>query len=286
MLNLRTDGYHNIFSLMANVALHDLLKLESIDVFNSQKGDVQVTIGSGNGSHKALIDSIPVQNNLIARAATAYLVKRGLRGDVAFSIEKNIPAGAGLAGGSSDAAAALRLLNEELSGFTAGELTALGSEIGADVPYCLQGGFAICRGTGEIVVPVPGNFPYWVLIINDGIHIDTGSAYKALSRSGGTDSASETAIGRRTRQIVDAISKGSIETLRQMAVNDFEQPVFAQHPSIERLKDRLYDLGADFSALTGSGSSMIGVFMKEDKAVEVHAKLRGVHKEVILTKFL
>ena len=271
---------------MANVALHDLLKLESLDVFNSQMGDVQVTIGSEKGSHKALIDSIPVRDNLIARAATAYLVKMGLRGDVAFSIEKNIPAGAGLAGGSSDAAAALRLMNEKLTGFTPGELMALGSEVGADVPYCLQGGLAICRGKGDIVEPVTGNFPYWVLIINDGIHIDTGSAYKALSRSGGTDSARETAIGRRTRQIVDAVSKGSIETLRQIAVNDFEQPVFVQHPSIGRLKDRLYDLGADFSGLTGSGSSMIGVFIKEDKAVEVHAKLRKAHKEVILTNFL
>jgi 4-diphosphocytidyl-2-C-methyl-D-erythritol kinase len=286
VLNRRKDGYHNIFSLMANVALYDLLKLESLNVFNSRNGAVNVTIDSVNGSHKSLLDSIPVRDNLITKAATAYLEKSGLRGDVVFSIQKNIPAGAGLAGGSSDAAAALKLLNEQLSGFSPEALMSLGSELGADVPYCLKGGFAVCLGIGDIVRPVAGSLPYWVLIVNDGIHVDTGSAYRALKRSEKTESGAEKAIEIKTGQMVDAISKGSIEMLRRIAANDFEKPVFEVHPAIGKLKEKLYGFGADFSAMTGSGSSVIAIFMQKKKAEEAQTDLKGVYKEVILTHFV
>jgi 4-diphosphocytidyl-2-C-methyl-D-erythritol kinase len=286
VLNRRDDGYHNIVSLMANVELHDLLKLESFDLYDSRKGEVHVTIVSTGGTHKGLVGSIPAGDNLITRAASAYLGKKNMCGNIVFSIEKNIPAGAGLAGGSSDAAAALKLLNGKLSGLTEEEMTLIGSGIGADVPYCLQGGFALCRCTGEIVVPVPGKFPYWVLIANDGIHVDTALAYKSLKRNTEIDQPREAAVGKRIREIVNAVSRGSAETLRQVAVNDFECPVFKQHPKIGKLKERLYTLGADFSTMSGSGSSVIGIFKKKDRAVRAQTKLEGECREVIFTKFV
>ncbi len=285
VLNRRQDGYHNIFSLMANVELHDLLKLESINVIKSRNGTVNVTIDSVNGSHKELVDSIPIQDNLITRAVTAYLAECGMTGEIGFTIEKNIPAGGGLAGGSSDAAAALKLMNERLACFSDEALLSLGSRLGADVPFCLMGGFAVCRGIGDIVNPFSGNLPYRVLIINDGIHVDTGSAYKALKRSE-AGNGTEALIEGKARQMAEAISNGSIESLKRFAVNDFEKPVFEMHPKIAKMKEKLYGLGADFSLMTGSGSSIIGIFMQEKKAKQAHADLTEVYKEVILTRFV
>ena len=105
-----------------------------------------------------MTDAIPAHENLIARAATLYFERAGMNGRRwIFSVEKNIPAGAGLGGGSSDAAAALKLLNGRSEKFTDDELAEIGSKIGADVPYCLTWRFcASCRGIGEIVMPVPG----------------------------------------------------------------------------------------------------------------------------------
>ncbi len=150
VLNRRDDGYHNIFSLMASVALHDLLKLEESSARELSGGiDIAVAVKNNGGIHGSVIDSIPAHENLIARAATLYYERAGMNGKAVFSIEKNIPAGAGLGGGSSDAAAALKLLNGRLGKFRDDELAEMGSKIGADIPYCLHGGFAIGRGIGE-----------------------------------------------------------------------------------------------------------------------------------------
>ncbi|OHD71229.1 MAG: 4-(cytidine 5'-diphospho)-2-C-methyl-D-erythritol kinase [Spirochaetes bacterium RBG_16_49_21] len=286
VLGRRRDGYHDIFSLMAGVELHDLLKLESIEAYESQNDAVSVTILSGGGTQKDILDSIPVKDNLITRATVAYLETMNMSGDAVFSIRKNIPAGAGLGGGSSDAAAALKLLNGRFSRYAAYELSAVGSKIGADVAYCLQGGFAVCRGIGEIVTPLPAKFPYWVLIINDGVHINTGAAYKALNITGEVSPAREAETGKRVRQVVKALATGSIDLLREIARNDFETPAFEQYPGIGAVKERLYDLGAEFSIMTGSGSSVIALFKKKEKAVQVQDKIRRDYKEVILTRFL
>ncbi|OHD66670.1 MAG: 4-(cytidine 5'-diphospho)-2-C-methyl-D-erythritol kinase [Spirochaetes bacterium RBG_13_51_14] len=287
VLNRRDDGYHNIFSLMASVALHDLLKLEDISVRGSAGGiDIAVAVTNKGGSYGHVTDSIPAHENLIAKASTLYLERIGMNGTAAFSIKKNIPSGAGLGGGSSDAAAALKLFNGMFKKFNEFELAEIGSKIGADVPYCLRGGFAICRGKGEIVLPVPGKLPYWVLVVNDGIHIDTDKAYQALRRSGDIDRDQEAGIGKSTRLFAQALASGSIEVLKTAAVNDFEAPVFLQHPAIGQLKEMLYRHHADYAIMTGSGSSVIGLFSTKDKAVKAQTKLKEKYDEVILTRFV
>jgi 4-diphosphocytidyl-2-C-methyl-D-erythritol kinase len=286
VLGRRTDGYHDIFSLMASVELHDLLKLKSIDAHKSPNGNVRVTIRSAGGSQKDILKSIPDKENLITRAAAGYLESLGLVGEVAVSVKKNIPAGAGLGGGSSDAAAVLKLLNGRFAGYRTDQLAAMGSQIGADVPYCLQGGFAVCRGIGDIITPVPANFWYWVLIINDGVHINTGAAYQALGITGEVTPSREAETGARVRGMVKALATGSIASLREVARNDFEEPVFKQHHGIAVLKNRLYDLGAELSIMTGSGSSVIAVFAHKEKAEQARNKIKDDYKEVILTRFV
>jgi 4-diphosphocytidyl-2-C-methyl-D-erythritol kinase len=286
VLNRRDDGYHNIFSLMASVALHDLLKLEEGTAREfSGKVDIAIAVKSRGGSHADVIDAIPAHENLIAKASTLYYERMKKNGTAIFSIEKNIPSGAGLGGGSADAAAALKLLNARFKAFTEDELAEIGSKIGADVAFCLRGGFAICRGIGEIVMPVPGKLQCPVMIINNGIHVDTGEAYRSLGRGAETDRNRESEIGRTTRRLTTALFSGSPKDLKETAVNDFEKPVFRRHPEISLIKEKLYGQGADFAVMTGSGSSVVALFETEEKAELARSRLAGEYREVILTRF-
>ncbi len=285
VLNRRDDGYHNIFSVMAGVALHDLLKLEEISVGGTARDGLRVKVLNAGGQHAEITESIPLNENLVAKAAALYFELMGSGGAVTFSLVKNIPAGAGLGGGSSDAAATLKLLNARLSAFRDDELAAMAARIGADVPYCLQGGFAACRGIGDIVTPVPGKKGASVLIVNQGVHINTASAYRALGRGTESDPAREAKIGKRTRAIVSALSRGAAGELKATAINDFEEPVFRLHPEIAKMKETLYGLKADFAIMTGSGSSIIALFRDVEGAREARSRLRESQAEVILTKF-
>ncbi|MBN2077504.1 MAG: 4-(cytidine 5'-diphospho)-2-C-methyl-D-erythritol kinase [Spirochaetes bacterium] len=285
VLNRREDGYHNIFSVMASVALHDLLKLEELTVGDSRGEGPMVTVRSAGGSHTKIIEALHDHDNLIAVAARLYFESMGKGGSATFSVIKNIPAGAGLGGGSSDAAAALKLLNARLSAFKPEDLTSMASRIGADVPYCLQGGFAVCRGIGDIVTPIPAKKNAAVLIANPDIHVDTGSAYRALKRESKIDPAREVAIGKRTRELASVLSRGAFRELRSVAVNDFEKPVFRLHPGIGEMKEMLYGLGADFASMTGSGSSVIAIFHDAGKARSARGQIEKTGAEVILTKF-
>jgi 4-diphosphocytidyl-2-C-methyl-D-erythritol kinase len=272
---------------MASVALYDLLKLDDMTVHKSTGSvDIAIAVQNKGGSHGSVIDSIPAHENLIAKASTLYLERMGMNGKATFSIRKDIPSGAGLGGGSSDAASALKLLNGRLHACPEEGLAEIGSKIGADVPYCLRGGFALCKGIGEIVMPVPGTLPCWVLIVNDGIHVDTGSAYKALKRSADIDRDREAATGKTTKLFVNALVNKSIEELKSVAKNDFETPVFRQHPRIAEIKDRLYGQKADFAIMTGSGSSVVGLFSTKEIAEQAKSKLSRVYKEVIVTRFV
>ena len=287
VLNRRDDGYHNIFSLMASVALHDLLKLEDAHLRDSEGAvDIAVAVRNDGGTHGSVMEAIPAHENLIARAATLYLERTGMNGRADFSVEKNIPAGAGLGGGSSDAAAALKLLNGRAKKLPNDMLAEIGSKIGADVPYCLTGGFALCRGIGEIVMPVPGTLKSWVVIVNDGIHVDTASAYRSLKRGAEADAGREAAIAATTKRMVLALSRGSAAELKGLAVNDFEGTVISRHPEIGRIKERLLELEADFSIMTGSGSTVIGLFPGREAAERAQARLAVDYREVIVTRFV
>ncbi len=135
-------------------------------------------------------------------------------------------------------------------------------------------------------MPVPGKLASWVLIINDGIHVDTGSAYRSLKRGADADAEREAVAGRTIRRLTGALSSGSLDALKEAAVNDFEGPVFKQYPEIGRIKEELYGLGADFAIMTGSGSSVIGLFKKKETAEQARSKVIGTYREVILTRFV
>jgi 4-diphosphocytidyl-2-C-methyl-D-erythritol kinase len=283
VLNRRNDGFHNIFSLMSQVGLFDLLKLESANIRDDAGSEVKVGIISAGGTQRDLTDSIPVERNLITKAVRKYCQALGLSGEFSFSLEKNIPAGAGLGGGSSDAAAALRLV----SGFTGlGEdrLLEIASLVGADVPFLVAGGSGICEGTGEIVESLKGGLNYHVVLANNGIHVDTAQAYSMLNRDS-VPSVAGAEINEMKKAMRSSFLSGRIDEMSCYLVNDFEPVIFAIHPLLGELKRGLLDAGADFAAMTGSGSTVIGLFSSEKKAADAANCLKDRISHVTLTSF-
>ncbi len=290
VLNKRPDGYHNIYSLMARVGLFDLLKLDAFKVENDPDGPVSVTIVPSGGPFESVIRNIPDAQNLIARAVGAYFKHTGLSGTVTISIEKNIPAGAGLGGGSSDAAAVLKILNENASLFnirkiTGRELMAMGAGIGADIPFCLTGGFAICQGIGERVTPVTSGLRHKILVVFDDIHVNTAQAYRSLNRDKRAHDTGS-GLGRTHDILMEGLAAGDTGILKKILKNDFEEAVFRKYPRLREIKDLISAEGADFTAMTGSGSGIIGLFSDEQSAQAAKNKVKKTVNFACVTEFL
>jgi 4-diphosphocytidyl-2-C-methyl-D-erythritol kinase len=269
---------------MAQIQLYDLLKLESILVFDTAERGVTVTFTNISGSCKQAIESISIEDNLVTKSASLYFKTIGKSADIAFSLIKNIPSGAGMGGGSADAAATLKLLNDHCKLLTLHEMFSLGRKLGADVPFALSGGIALCEGIGEIITSMKGGFKYWVLIVNNGLHIDTGYAYGIIGRQAGYYYDKE-ALEKRKLSIMQASINGRIDPIKNILINDFEVPVFQKFSELQALKQKLYNLGADFAMMTGSGSTIFGLFSKEKDVEKASCALSGEIKTVIISSF-
>lgn len=281
VLNKRGDGYHNLFSLMAGIELHDLVILEYYDI-TGNGGPPEIKIENGGGTFSHILNDIDVNDNLITHAVKNYLKRAGLTGKLHFVVEKNIPHGAGLAGGSSDAAAALRAVNSVIKPGIDGILNQSAIETGSDVPFCLNGGLAFVEMKGEKVIPlnqVPEGF---VLLINNGLEVNTGYAYGLLNResSHGSSNYSESI----KQEVLSALAEGP-HVWKDVFRNDFENPLFREYPRLELLKSRLYDSGAQFAAMTGTGSTVFGVFSDEKACMEAFRFFEGENNRCFFSKF-
>ena len=233
------SGYHAVETVYHSVRLADTLTFERTDA------GVELTCDD---------PTIPVgASNLVARATRVFFQFTGIRGGLKAAIAKRIPSGAGLGGGSADAAATLVALNR-LYGtrYPAAVLERLGVAVGADVPFCVRGGAAWGVGTGTVLTPPAPTRHARVLLVNPGIRVDTGWAYGALE--------ADPAPGFRLTD-----SRAGARILRAWdgpdpeARNSFERPVFAAHPAVRNVRDRLRSCGAS-AMMTGSGSTVFGLF--------------------------
>ena len=279
ILNRRVDNYHNLFSLMAELDLYDLLKLEYSDLSKSS-GETTVEILNGGGEFASIIDGIPEDKNLISIAVKKYMSELGLGGNFVFSLIKNIPSGAGLGGGSSNAATALRIVSETLGRDFDDILLNAASSTGSDIPFFLKGGFAFVEGRGELVSPFDFIDNSFILLINNGIHVNTGSAYESLHKPA-SDMIFDCTVKKSL--IKERISLKS--QWKAIFGNDFEATVFTSHPQIEQYKENLYNSGAFFSAMSGSGSTVFGLYESEENAKKAKKNLEMSGNRVYLTKF-
>lgn len=250
ILDRRTDGYHNLWSLMQTVQVEDEITIARTDAHSG------VTLRCDDSSLKT--DS----SNLVYRAAMAVMEQGGPIGGLDITLAKRIPMGAGLGGGSSDAAATMIGLNRLLSlGWSAEKMAQISQELGSDVPFFFFAPSATVAGRGEQVVPVRIKGTRWVVLVNPGFPVETKWAYQQLSanRAGVVPLA-------RSHAMLGQASELGWEQVLEAAENDFEAPVFQAHPILHEIKQRLLAHGADAALLSGSGATVFGVFHDEVKA--------------------
>jgi 4-diphosphocytidyl-2-C-methyl-D-erythritol kinase len=251
VLSKRPDGFHELRTVFQTISLADQLTITY-----ARAARTQITI-----------EGMPdVPDNLAARAARAVLTELRLKATVQIYIEKRIPLGAGLGGGSSDAAAVLLAL-PMLAGrvISAARLHALAVPLGSDVPFFLMGGTALGLGRGEELYPLADLPPLRGVLLVPGIHVSTPDAYRALSST----------LADPERKLA-AFQESVLHPLEQPLVNDFEKVVFAQHARLKALKQRLLKYGADQALMSGSGSSIFGLFHRKETVPGVVQSERGV----------
>ena len=236
------DGYHQIETLFQSVDVKDL-----VEVTRGGSGIELVTSG---------IETPRGPDNIAHRAAHCFLDAAGLREPVRVRLEKKIPVGAGLGGGSADAAAVLVGLNiifEER--FSPAEIVGLAGSLGADVPFVTKGGTALGWSRGDRLVSL-SPLPAWpVLICVPDFQVDTGWAYREIDVEV-TDRKAESFR-------YDPADFYSLETLRKLTRNDFEDVVMRAHPVLGEVKDTLIQLGGRVVQLTGTGSAIFALFASE-----------------------
>lgn len=244
VLNRREDGYHNIVSLMQSVDLFDTLLFED----------------SGRLEIISDIPDLPQEKNLVYKAAVLLQSLVNVRRGARITLKKQIPLAAGLGGGSSNAACALIGLNR-LWGLDlkVEHLQEMAAKLGSDIPFFIDDIYAIIQGRGEIVTTMENAREIPLLLVNPGILISAAWSYASM-RPGLTKKAVDIKL------FCQSLAKGDFDLLRSLQFNDLEQPALNAHYEIGRIKELLLQQGALMSAMSGSGSTVFGVFRTEEEA--------------------
>jgi 4-diphosphocytidyl-2-C-methyl-D-erythritol kinase len=258
VLGRRPDGYHEIESLFCPIGLYDRLLLTPGDSISISCDAVHVPSDERNLAHRAAIRFFEALERTERREGRA-----GIHG-VHIDLEKEIPVGAGLGGGSSDAASVLKGLNQICGGpFDDHRLRALALSLGADVPFFIDARSAIATGIGERLNNFYNLPKYWAIIIFPGIHIATAEVYKKLKLR----------LTKQQKEISNFVFTGQEFDARRHLVNDLETVTENHYPEIKAAKSLLRQKGALGALMSGSGSSVFGLFNTEQKARQAMAAL-------------
>ncbi|MBC7363058.1 MAG: 4-(cytidine 5'-diphospho)-2-C-methyl-D-erythritol kinase [Candidatus Aminicenantes bacterium] len=264
ILGVREDGYHELVTLYQSIDLCDKI------IFKVRTdGHILLT---GN-------DPLVAWNktNLVFRAAEILKQKTGARLGAEILVEKNIPAGRGLGGGSSNAAATLLTLNRLWDiGYGPEELFALAAELGSDVSFFLIGGLCLGLGRGERILPLEEPTRWWVVLILPDFSVSTALAYQEydlLERS-------LTSTNKESK-IIQFLEAKDISLIRQFK-NDLEAVAFKIYPQLAEIKQEINSSGAELSLMSGSGSAVFGLYMQEDLAREAAARLGEKYRTILV----
>ena len=264
------NGYHEVKMVMQTVGIYDVLD------FQRTAGGIVITTDSGE---------LPTnEDNLIYKAAKLMIEKYHITEGVKIHLEKHIPIAAGMAGGSTDAAATLKGMNRLFDlGCTLKDLMELGVNIGADVPYCVMGGTALAEGIGEKLTPLAPAPDCYVLVAKPDINVSTKYVYEHLD-------AQEIRKHPDIDGMVEAIAEESLQGILDRMENVLETVTVSAYPIIQKIKDRMKELGAINSLMSGSGPTVFGLFTNPKAAQEAYEELRygesaELAKQVYLTNF-
>jgi len=253
VLYKRPDGYHEINTIMQQISLCDTLTIR----------EMQEDIVLESNNHDLPLDS----TNLVHRAWKILQEKTGINRGIQININKRIPIAAGLAGGSSNAAAVLKGLNELWNlNLSEKELMEIGLKLGADVPYCIIGGTAFAEGIGEKLTKLKSFGDKFVLIANPGIGVSTVDVYRKLKLQGKPQ--------LDIKKIISSMENDDLKSVGDNIINVMEEVVIKDHPIISEIKIEMKNAGALGALMSGSGSTVFGLFDDLDKLNHSMIKLK------------
>lgn len=260
----REDGYHLLRTVMQTISLCDIVTVKRTD------GDIKISCN---------YRYIPTDGrNIVHKVAKAFFDYTNIRGGVFVNLKKHIPCGAGLGGGSSNGAAVLeglcRLYNVALTKKQRVELT---ENIGADIPFFIYGGTALCEGIGEQVTPLSRLSECWIVISKPRASLSTASVFSS--------SLTADMFGKNsTDSVLSALKRGGVRSIFRDAQNALEPASISLCPPIADIKKSMYDRGAVFSEMSGSGSAVYGVFTNHKAALCAYKNMREAYTDTYIAK--
>jgi 4-diphosphocytidyl-2-C-methyl-D-erythritol kinase len=266
VLHKRPDGYHEVEMVMTTIDLADRIELSLLE-------EDRIVIHSHN---RFVPDD---QRNLAYQAAHLLKERFQVKQGVIIGIEKTIPVAAGLAGGSSDAAATLRGLNKLWRlGLSLDELAVLGAEIGSDVSFCVYGGTALATGRGEIIEQLPAPPTCWIVLAKPFIGVSTAEVYRRLNV--------ERIQHPPTKQMISAIEKGDFNGVCNSVGNVLEDVTLSLYPEVAQIKDQMKRFGADAVLMSGSGPTVFSLVEHDSRMHRIYNGLRGFCDQVFAVRML
>lgn len=264
----REDGYHEVKMIMQTVDLYD-----ELTICKTEQPGIQITTNVGD---------IPVnEDNLIYKTAKLMLDKYSIQQGIAVHLKKVIPVAAGMAGGSTDAAATFTGLNQLFDlKIPDEELMKMAVKIGADVPYCIMGGTALSEGIGEILTPLPNPPQCHLVIAKPDIYVSTKYVYENLH-------ANELKHHPDIDAMIESLRARDLRKMSQQMENVLELVTASEYPIIEEIKDTMKKCGAWNALMSGSGPTVFGIFDREEdanKAKELIAQ-KKLAKQVFISAF-
>ncbi len=267
VLGKMPNGYHELRSIMQLIQLHD---------------DVEISCKRGGGKLRVRTSKAFLPNddkNIAGKAARLFMSEMDTVGyDVDIYIHKMNPVCAGLGGGSADGAAVLLGLNELFgTGLSKAELEKMGERLGADVPFCIHGGTALCEGKGEIITDIPQLPECFIVICKPEFSVSTPELFHMIDNR-------KIKLRPDTDGMLNALKKGSLNGVAKRMFNVFEELIAVDHSEIKSVKGIMYDYGALGASMSGTGSAVFGLFNDKIKAENAYKELKTIYNECFLTK--
>lgn len=262
----RDDGFHELSMIMVSVDLNDYVTVSELDedVICIESNNLRMPLDDKNDIYKAA--------HLLKET---YSITKGVH----IRLDKRIPICAGLGGGSSDAAATLRALNQLWDLKLSQEaLTRIGFEVGSDVPYCLSAGCAKVSGKGDIVEPLPVGLSGWVVLVKPDFGVSTRTIFREIKPQ---DISRVDIAG-----IEEALQTDNYNLLLETMGNSLEDITISKRPFIQKIKNRLMKGGADIALMTGSGPTVFALCSSEKRADRLVNSMKGFCKEVYKVRLL
>lgn len=260
----RDDGYHLLKMIMQAIDLYDVIEIEK----------THSNIKLKCNKHYVPTD----ENNLAYKAARLFMEKYSIEGGVDINLIKNIPVSAGLAGGSTDAAAVLKLMNKMFNiNASNKELEELGVKLGADIPYCINGGTALCEGIGEKITQLKPFKNQIVVLVKPPFGVSTKEVYKSFDLS-------KAIYHPKTEEIIEAMKNEDLYFVANNMKNLLENVTLKKHRVISNIKYEMKNNGAINSMMSGSGPTVFGFFDDMLKAQQCYDAMKKKYKDVFITR--